>query len=520
MGDVPMTTAAKLTSDPAASILIVEDERVFAMDLQEMLRECGYDAFAIASSADDALARVAQRRPNLVMMDIRIKGSRDGVETAALLRQRYDVPIIFVTAHADEATLARVKATGPYGYLVKPIRASELRGAVEVSLLRHASELALRERERWFATTVDAVADAVMTTDAAGRCTFLNAAARRLFGIAPEQAIDRPASDVLRLPGADEDPVSRALRERAVLTLPHATLSTAAGARTLGLTVTPTLQDGELRGLVVVLRETSEVGPSPEPALSIEQLELADRMTTLGRLAGGLAHELSNPLAALSSNIDFIGTEVDDLNQQLMAAGTGNPAQLESLTSLKEAQLELERGLGVVRRIAADLHGLSGSAPEADRADLRSAIDWAARAVVHELRPRARLIHPPLPALPPVRLTPSRLAQLLVNLLLNAAQAIEPGTPDNHEVRIEARLLEPNWLQLEIADTGQGVPETLRRRMFEPFVSSRPPAAALGLGLAIARGIVAAVGGELHFESRPGGGSLFRARLPAADSGT
>jgi signal transduction histidine kinase len=389
-----MNLAPKPSSEPAPAVLIVEDERVFAMDLQEMLRDCGYDPFAIASSADDALARMQERRPDLVMMDIRIKGSRDGVETASLLRQRYDVPIIFVTAHADDGTLSRIKDSGAYGYLVKPIRSSELRGAVEVSLGRHRSERALRER-----------------------------------------------------------------------------------------------------------------------------LELVDRLATVGRLATGFAQALNSPLSAASAHVDFIGSEVDALSQQLMAAGAASPARLESLSALKESQLELGRALGSLRLIVADLQHLRGDADEAEQADLRSAIEWVGRVVAPELRARARFVSPPVPALPALRLSPARLRQLLLNLLLNAAHSIEPGAAHAHEVRLEARLLEPHWVELEVADTGQGVPAPLRERVFEPFFSTWPPGAALGLGLAIARDIVAASGGELACESRAGGGSVFRARLPVSEHG-
>ena len=101
-----------------SSILIVEDERIVAKDLQETLVNMGYDAFAVASSAEEAIARAAERRPDLVLMDIRIKGQRDGVETAKILRERFEVPVIYLTAHSDDATLERAGKTGPFGYLL------------------------------------------------------------------------------------------------------------------------------------------------------------------------------------------------------------------------------------------------------------------------------------------------------------------------------------------------------------------------------------------------------------------
>ncbi|HMG24630.1 MAG TPA: response regulator [Kofleriaceae bacterium] len=96
-----------MSPDPARSILIVEDEQIFAEDLQDSLTEMGYDAFAIAATAEEAIEQVTERCPDIVLMDIRIKGSRDGIETAALLRRSFDVPVVYLTAHTDRATLAR-----------------------------------------------------------------------------------------------------------------------------------------------------------------------------------------------------------------------------------------------------------------------------------------------------------------------------------------------------------------------------------------------------------------------------
>jgi len=124
------------------SILIVEDERIVAKDLEQTLVEMGYDAYATAVSSAEAIARVAEKRPDLVLMDIRIKGAIDGIATAALLREQFGVPIVYLTAHADDATLDRAKHTEPYGYLMKPVRAAELRSVVEVAIFKHQRERA------------------------------------------------------------------------------------------------------------------------------------------------------------------------------------------------------------------------------------------------------------------------------------------------------------------------------------------------------------------------------------------
>ena len=119
-----------MNTQPAHSVLIVEDERIIAKDIQQTLRGRGYDAFAIASSAEEALARVSERCPDLVLMDIRIEGERDGIEAAKLLTALHDVPVIFLSAHADPATLDRAKKVRPYAFLAKPVSPAVLAQAV------------------------------------------------------------------------------------------------------------------------------------------------------------------------------------------------------------------------------------------------------------------------------------------------------------------------------------------------------------------------------------------------------
>jgi adenylate cyclase len=125
------------------AVLVVEDESIVAHDLQQTLAELGYDAFAVAASAEEALARAAERRPDVALVDIRIKGRLDGIKAARLLQERFGVPIIYMTAHADDATLKRALGTHPSGYLVKPVQPAGLQSAIEIALDTHA-----RDRER------------------------------------------------------------------------------------------------------------------------------------------------------------------------------------------------------------------------------------------------------------------------------------------------------------------------------------------------------------------------------------
>jgi DNA-binding NarL/FixJ family response regulator len=117
-------------------VLIVEDERVVAKDLKLTLESMGYEVIGSAASRDEALAVCAQQVPDIVLMDIRIKGSVDGIDTAHELLERYGLHVIYLTAHADVASIDRAKQTRPHAYLLKPVKTGELQGAIEIAMFK------------------------------------------------------------------------------------------------------------------------------------------------------------------------------------------------------------------------------------------------------------------------------------------------------------------------------------------------------------------------------------------------
>jgi len=127
------------------TILIVEDESIIAMEIASRLRKLGYQVAAIAQAGPEAIARAEELQPDLVLMDICLKGKMDGVEAAAVIRQRFDIPVIYLTANTDEQTFQRAKVTEPYGYLLKPFEERELHTTIEIALYKAATAQELEE---------------------------------------------------------------------------------------------------------------------------------------------------------------------------------------------------------------------------------------------------------------------------------------------------------------------------------------------------------------------------------------
>ena len=179
-----------------AKILVVEDEAITAMDIQNRLKELDYDVPAIASSGEGAIKRVEEIEPDLVVMDIILKGM-DGIEAAERIRDRFDIPVVYVTASLDEARLEKTKVTEPYGYIIKPFEDKELRPVIEMALQRHKLEKALRESESQYRSIFDSATDSFLIFDTDGNIVEANIQACKMYGYPYEELIKLSGKDIV-----------------------------------------------------------------------------------------------------------------------------------------------------------------------------------------------------------------------------------------------------------------------------------------------------------------------------------
>jgi PAS domain S-box-containing protein len=249
------------------SILIVEDEGVIALDIRATLGRLGYTVAAVAATGSEAITRVEELRPDLVLMDIHLRGEMDGVEAARAIRDRFGVPVIYLTAFADAATLQRARITEPFGYLLKPFEERELHIVIEMALQRRDLQRRLQESERWLAATLRSLGDTIIATDAQWHIRFMNPAAEQLTGWSAPEAAGRTLSDVVRvsLPSAP-----RALSTGAVPTsggTAQGMLVARDGTR-IAVEETSTLirdPDGTVIGVVIAIRDVSNRPTDPSP---------------------------------------------------------------------------------------------------------------------------------------------------------------------------------------------------------------------------------------------------------------
>jgi len=183
----------------SARILIVEDERITAEDLQETLTDLGYVVTASVSSGADAISQAEKNMPDLALMDVCIQGDMDGTETARVLRERFNIPVIYLTAHADSSTVTKAKDAVPLGYITKPFQEAALHASIEIALHKHSEELKSRGKEELLASTLRAIAEGVISMDTTETITLFNPAAEAWTGRPAREALGQPVNDVFQM---------------------------------------------------------------------------------------------------------------------------------------------------------------------------------------------------------------------------------------------------------------------------------------------------------------------------------
>jgi PAS domain S-box-containing protein len=178
-------------------ILVVEDEAIVLLDLKNRLNTLGYTIVGSTAYGEEAIKKAEETRPDIVLMDIGLKGKIDGVQAAEKIRSLFNIPIIFLTANSDFTTLQRAKVTEPFGYILKPFDERELRTTIEMALYKHQLDGKLNETRRWLETTLNSISDAVVTTDVQSRITFMNPAAEAMTGWKAQEAMGRDVREII-----------------------------------------------------------------------------------------------------------------------------------------------------------------------------------------------------------------------------------------------------------------------------------------------------------------------------------
>jgi diguanylate cyclase (GGDEF)-like protein/PAS domain S-box-containing protein len=194
-------------------LLIVEDELLISRHIEQMAQNLGYQVVEVTDSGEEALNLVREKSPDLVLMDIRLKGAVDGIEAATRIWKQYSIPIVYLTAYADEDTLKKATSAEPFGYLIKPFEEKELLVAIEMAFYKHQVETRIKDQQRWLNAILSSIADGVLSTDHLGRVNFINPIGEDLLGKRSSQIARKNLEEVFLIQDEETGKVTGITKE-------------------------------------------------------------------------------------------------------------------------------------------------------------------------------------------------------------------------------------------------------------------------------------------------------------------
>jgi PAS domain S-box-containing protein len=447
-------------------------------------------------------------------MDIRLEGTVDGVDAAEQIRRHCHVPVVFLTAYADDETVRRASLTEPFGYLLKPFEDTQLRTVIEMALYKHAADRKLRESERRFVTTLSSIGDAVIATDHQARVTFMNPVAESLTAWPQSEAVGRPLPEVFRIAHEEtrktvEDPAAKVMRLGIVVGLANHTVLLARDGREILIDDcgAPIIDDqGATAGAVLVFRDITQRRRAEE-ALRASQAALvhATRLTTMGELVASIAHELNQPLMASVTNaetcLQWLSGDQPNIEEARKAAERVLRNGHRAGDVIKSVRALVRKSTS--RMMQLDINGMIAEILDLMRPEIRR----------HEVVLSTEL----LPSVEPVWADRVQIEQVLVNLIMNAIEAMSLVVDRPRALRISSEGDGDNVL-VAIADSGSGIELSKIDQIFEAFFTNKPEG--MGMGLSICRSILEAHRGRIWASQNRPHGSILRFTLPEAKVGS
>jgi PAS domain S-box-containing protein len=485
-----------------SSILIVEDEFIVSMEIQERLTDLGYRIAGAADTGERALDLISRQRPDLVLMDIRLKGEMDGITAAEEIRSRFHLPVIFLTAYSEDSTLERAKLAEPYGYILKPFDGREIKSSIEIALYRYSAELALHKSEKKYRIMMETTEDAVYICSADFTVEYMNPAMIMLVGhdVTGERCYQGIHSLNEKCPWCVHQRVMQGEIIKKEVTMQNY-------GKTYHITNTPIRQDDGAVSKLTIFHDITEVEKMTE------RLQQTQRMDTIGTLAGGIAHDFNNILFPLLGYTEILKEEIpsesplqEHIDEAMHAALRRKDlvGQILAFSRMKKENIQ-----------PVYLHPIIKEALKLLRASIPSMID-----IAQTVDSDCGL----------VLADPTQIHQIIMNLGTNAFHAMEEkgGTLGVYlrkvalvtetDLSLLPGLSPGQYALLTVSDTGVGIEKDIMDKIFDPFFTTKDIGKGTGLGLSVVHGIVKSCQGEVVIDSEPGVGTTVRIYLPIQDS--
>ena len=497
-------------------ILVVEDERITARNIQNKLKNLGYAVPVVASSGKEAVQKAAETRPELVLMDIRLKGNMNGIQAAEQIRTCFNIPVIYLTAYADEDTLQRAKVTEPYSYILKPFDVRELQTNIEIALYKHnmgrklkEAEDTLRESEERHRMFIQQSVEAICLFDTETKGILeANPAFLNLLGYTAEEVRTLTIYDFI-----EHDKGSIDADIQRILTSGPITATEKVWRRKDGALVDVQLTASKIRQggrdiIFVVARDITEYKRVQQ------RLQQQDSLAAIGQLVAGIAHDFNNLLTGIigySELLEVCGevseSGKDDL-KHIMDGGQRAAHLIHQILNFSRQSINQRQFCDLVPFLKETIKFLERTIPEN--------IHIALEMTLLEMTPGEYLVSVDL----------TQMQRVLTNLAINARDAMPGGGElkfrlsrfafDSVEQQPVPEMPPGEWIVLSVSDTGVGIPSEALPNIYTPFFTTKEPGQGTGLGLVQVCGIVKQHDGFIDVESQVGEGTTFIIYLPAS----
>jgi signal transduction histidine kinase/response regulator RpfG family c-di-GMP phosphodiesterase len=486
-------------------MLVVEDESVIAQDIKNSLLNMGYEVMNVVASGEEAVGQAEQKKPDLVLMDIVLQGKMDGIEAAGRIRSSVNIPVIYLTAYADENILEGAKLTEPFGYMIKPFEEKELYFTIEMALYKHAMQERLLEQGRFVRDILDSLTHPFYVIDANDYTIKVANTAANLGNLSgnptcyalthreagPCHSLEHPC------------PLKMVKETGRAVTVEHVHYDKDGRARDVEVHCYPIFEgEGKVARVIEYSLDITE-----RKRLEKQFLE-SQKMESVGRLASGVAHDFSNIMSAVLGYSEMAMMELPE----------DHPAH-EKLKIIRDAG---EKAAVLTRQLLAFS---SKQVLSMKPLNLNAVVEDMAKMLIRLIGEDIRLRLETKGRMENVMADQGQISQILLNLAVNARDAMPKGGDlviETSEVELDAEFakryadVEPGpYVMLAVTDTGEGIEKKFMDNIFEPFFTTKQKGKGTGLGLATVYGIVKQHKGHISVYSEEGMGTSFHIYLPA-----
>ncbi len=485
-------------------IIICEDENIVALDIKRHLERFGYEILGMYDKAEEAITACPAINPDLVLMDIQLSGSMDGLDASNIIYKKYNIPVIMLTAYADDITLSRAKDGLPFGYILKPFEDRELKTAIEIALFRHEMDKRLKKSEARYRTLFEQAPTANFTADEDGTITDCNTTFIKLLNFANKESVIGKSIFTWFVNADTGNRLWQSFLNHTNSVFQDWELQKADGQKIYTLATLSVLSESggqprEVQGYLLDNTERRDLE---------NQLRQAQKMEAVGRLAGGIAHDFNNIITAIMGYANLLQEDIQD-----------NPDLKEEIDGILSAT---QRAVNLTRQLLSFSRKQSVEAKVVNVHEILKDLEKMIQRLVNENIKVTLALNA---ANPFISIDPGQFEQTIINLVVNARDAIR----GHGSIIIQTKsilcdnschhhgLKKGKWLQILVRDTGCGISAEDLQHIFEPFFTTKEKDKGTGLGLSTVYAIINRSGGQIAVESTPGEGTSFFLYLPEVE---